>query len=374
MSKAPNPYTAARLAAMFPAVPHSRADVRGSLHAASPTEHGGFLPPGSATATHPLPAGRDEPPDERPPEPAPVLDTEATPAPDPWAFAPHSVTSSPPRGLAPSPTPSPAPTRTPTPEPLPLPASSRLAGAVADRIPLSLRAFRLGVDMRVVAAVAVLALLAIVLAGVGWWRSRPQPVPLPSALAAASPSVTATSPAALVALTAPGAALPDSPAPPGAAGAPAPAPLAVHVVGRVAHPGLFSLPPGARVDDALKAAGGALPGTDLSVLNLARPLADGEQIPVGVPGATAVPPPATAPAAAGAARPANPNAPAGAPLDLNAATAEQLDGLPGIGPVMAANILEWRTRHGRFTSVDQLREIRGIGERRFEDLRPKVRV
>lgn len=343
MSKSPHPQTAARLAALFPVVPPIRAH---SFPAhVSPRRE-------PDTSGIPLPAGRDDPPDERPPES------------DPWVFDPDPVVLP-----APAPTSDSVPAVEPVPGPLPM--SSRLAGAVGDRIPVSLRAFRIGVDLRVVAAVAVLAILAIVLAGVGWWRSRPQPVPLPNTLSAASSTpasrTPAPSPASFVALAGPA----DS-APIPVAAAPIPPSLAVHVVGRVAKPGIFSLPPGARVDDALKAAGGALPGTDLSVLNLARGLVDGEQIPVGVPGATAAPPiPAQVPApgkAPGA------HAPAGTLVDLNAATAGQLEALPGIGPVMAASILEWRTRHGRFTSVDQLREIRGIGERRFEDLRPKVRV
>ncbi|MGR6999560.1 ComEA family DNA-binding protein [Yinghuangia aomiensis] len=103
-------------------------------------------------------------------------------------------------------------------------------------------------------------------------------------------------------------------------------------------------------------------------------LVDGEQIPVGVPGATAPPPVPAAvpgPAAVGA---GGGKAAAGGVVDLNTATAEQLDALPGIGPVMAAHILDWRREHGRFTSVDQLREIRGIGARRLEEIRSKVRV
>jgi competence protein ComEA len=126
---------------------------------------------------------------------------------------------------------------------------------------------------------------------------------------------------------------------------------------------------GARVADVLDAAGGVLPGTDLSGLNLARRVTDGEQVAVGVP---------AAPDAAPAAPPSGP-APAkgGAPtgkVDLNVATVEQLDALPGVGPVMAQRILEWRARHGRFTRVEQLREIEGIGERRLAQLREMVTV
>jgi competence protein ComEA len=135
--------------------------------------------------------------------------------------------------------------------------------------------------------------------------------------------------------------------------------VVVDVAGRVRRPGLVTLPMGSRVADALRAAGGAKPGTDLTTLNLARKLVDGEQIVVGVPGAAPV---------AGA-----PPGPA-TPLDLNTATAEQLDGLPGVGPVLAQRIVDWRTAHGGFTSVAQLRQVTGIGDSKFADLQPLVRV
>jgi len=122
------------------------------------------------------------------------------------------------------------------------------------------------------------------------------------------------------------------------------------------------------------AAGGPQPGIDLSGLNLARRLVDGEQIAVGVPPApdAAGRPPAGSAAGAGPAG-AGPAAPAGK-VDLNTATVAQLDTLPGVGPVTAQHIVEWRTRNGRFARVDQLREIDGIGERRFQQLRDLVTV
>jgi competence protein ComEA len=143
----------------------------------------------------------------------------------------------------------------------------------------------------------------------------------------------------------------------------------VSVSGKVHRPGLVEVPEGARVADVLDAAGGALPGTDLSALNLARRVADGEQVAVGVPAAPDAAPLATP----GAPPPPASGAPAGK-VDLNAATVEQLDALPGVGPVTAQRILEWRTRHGRFARVEQLREIEGIGERRFAQLRELVVV
>ncbi|UGQ09825.1 helix-hairpin-helix domain-containing protein [Yinghuangia sp. ASG 101] len=247
----------------------------------------------------------------------------------------------------------------------PLPLSARLAGAVGDRLPVPLKAFRIGVDGRVVAAVAVLALLAIVFAGVGWWHRRPQPVAVPPVDTGAEVTRSRT-------------ATPDgsaggtsADASRDASASDAPGPISVHVVGRVASPGVLVLPAGVRVDDVLKAAGGVLPGTDLTVLNLARVVGDGEQIPVGVPGATAVPYVAGGSGASGASPGAKT---AQSVIDLNTATAEQLETLPGIGPVTARSIVEWRQDNGRFTSIDQLREIRGIGESRFADLRAKVRV
>jgi len=138
--------------------------------------------------------------------------------------------------------------------------------------------------------------------------------------------------------------------------------IVVSVVGQVASPGLVTLPDGARVADALRAAGGSVPGVDLGALNLARRLTDGEQIYVGVP----VPPGAeSAPVASGA--PA-----AGEKVDLNTATLAALDTLPGVGPVTAQRIVDWRTEHGRFDSVEQLREIDGIGPSRFARLKELV--
>jgi competence protein ComEA len=141
--------------------------------------------------------------------------------------------------------------------------------------------------------------------------------------------------------------------------------LVIDVVGKVRHPGVYHLPDGARVDDALHAAGDALPGVDLSSLNLARRLMDGEQIAVGVAGAA---PPAAAPGTGSAAGPAS------GPVNLNTASLPQLEALPGVGPVLAQRIVDWRTAHGHFASVDQLREVTGIGDSRFADLKPLVTV
>jgi len=140
---------------------------------------------------------------------------------------------------------------------------------------------------------------------------------------------------------------------------PAPPSVVVDVGGRVRRPGLVTLPLGSRVADALKAAGGALRPHDLLSMNLAAKVADGQLLLVGVPGA-----------AAGTGGDGTPSA----PVDLNSATVDQLDALPGIGPVLAQHIIDWRTAHGGFRSVDQLRDVSGIGDSTFADLAPLVSV
>jgi competence protein ComEA len=138
--------------------------------------------------------------------------------------------------------------------------------------------------------------------------------------------------------------------------------VVVQVVGQVRHPGLVTLTRGSRVADAVAAAGGLVRGGSTGGLNLARVLTDGEQVLVS-PGAVAAPGPVSSGVGA-----------APAVVDLNSATVTDLDTLPGVGPVMAARILDWRSAHGRYTSVEQLREVSGIGARTFERLKPHVRV
>ncbi len=145
----------------------------------------------------------------------------------------------------------------------------------------------------------------------------------------------------------------------------------VHVAGAVAHPGLVRVPAGSRVADAIAAAGGGVPDVDLDRLNLAAKVVDGQRIPVAKVGQPAV-------AAAGDGGAATAGVPGAAgetgPIDLNAATPAQLDTLPGVGPSLAAAIIAERERRGGFTSVDQLRDVRGIGDKRFADLKPLVTV
>ena len=138
--------------------------------------------------------------------------------------------------------------------------------------------------------------------------------------------------------------------------------VVVDVVGAVRRPGLYRLTEGARVADALDRAGGATPRAQLDLVNLAAPISDGEQIVVPRRGAAA-------PAASGAG--AATGAPSG-PVHLNTATLEQLDALPGVGPVTAQKILDYRQEHGAFRSVDELDAIPGIGPARLEQLRDLV--
>ena len=138
--------------------------------------------------------------------------------------------------------------------------------------------------------------------------------------------------------------------------------LVVYVVGAVRRPGLYRVPQGSRVADAVARAGGVTRKADPAALNLAAPVADGEQVLV----------PARLPRAVAAAQGApTPGVPVG-PIQLSSATAEQLDSLPGIGPATAQKILDYRAEHGAFRSVDELDEVPGIGPTRVEQLRGLV--
>jgi competence protein ComEA len=157
----------------------------------------------------------------------------------------------------------------------------------------------------------------------------------------------------------------------------------IHVVGQVRRPGVVKLPAGARVDDAVEAAGGALDGADLTRVNLARMLVDGEQLFVPRPGEEVPAQGAGPPAGGGQGEPAGPGgqgagagegAGQGGLVNVNTATSAQLEELPGVGPVLAGRILEWREQNGRFSSVDELGEVSGIGPKVLERLRPLVTV
>jgi competence protein ComEA len=136
--------------------------------------------------------------------------------------------------------------------------------------------------------------------------------------------------------------------------------VTVDVEGAVRHPGLVRLPPGSRIADAVARAGGTTRLADRAGVNLAAPVSDGQQVLVPRRGAAGA-----APAAAGGASPSG-------PLSLSSATAEQLDTLPGVGPVTAQKIVDYRTQHGAFHSVDELDAIPGIGPARIADLRGLV--
>ncbi|WP_433385075.1 helix-hairpin-helix domain-containing protein [Actinoplanes sp. CA-142083] len=225
------------------------------------------------------------------------------------------------------------------------------AGAFGGGQPDGGRRFGLGAfdpGRRGVKALAAVAAGVLLIAGLLAWRSRPRVDPV------APPSFEVTD-----AVTKPSA--------PGAA-SPAAAEIVVAVGGKVRKPGLVRLPPGARVADALNAAGGAEPGVDVAMLNLARKVVDGELIMVGVtPSPGVALPTGPGPAATGAAAPAG-------PINLNTATLADLDSLPGVGPVLAQRILDARDAQGGFKAVGDLRKVDGIGDARYEQLKDLVTV
>lgn len=195
-----------------------------------------------------------------------------------------------------------------------------------------------GLTRREMVLVAVIAIGALGGAGMWYVRSLPQPVQVRAERAAV------------------------------AAPSPSPGSLFVHVAGWVRQPGVYELPDGARVIDALELAGGPKRGAELSALNLAALLTDGQQVIVprgletsagGVPGQTA---------------PVAPGAAPGGLINVNTATAADLEELPGIGPVLAEAIVAFREENGPFTSVDQLEDVSGIGPVTLEEIRDLVTV
>lgn len=196
-----------------------------------------------------------------------------------------------------------------------------------------------------VAVVAILGLVAVAWAVLGMSQARTVPVvATPVPVAAPTPSAT-----------------------------PSPQLIQVHVVGAVARPGVVRLPVGARVGDAVEAAGGAAADARLGELNLAAVVADGAQVVIGTPAKPASEVRGDGSAGATGAAGAS-GAAAGAQVNLNTATIDQLDALPGVGPVTAQNILAWRAQHQRFTRVDELQEVDGIGPKTMAQLKPHVRV
>lgn len=247
-------------------------------------------------------------------------------------------------------------------------SNGRPARAVVGRaVPSTLREARWGVSWRAAAAAAV---VVVALAGVVVLRSASatpgEPVPVRSTPAGAS------SPAPSSGVSSAGAPTTGSAVAPATSAASGGQDLLVHVVGQVASPGVVRVPAGSRVADVLESAGGALDSADLARVNLARVVVDGEQVLVPRPGEPAAPVPAGSapgdPAAAGG------SGGPGSPLPLNTADLAALDSLPGIGPVLAQRILDWRQEHGSFSTVEELGEVSGIGDRLLEQLRPLVTV
>ncbi len=232
-----------------------------------------------------------------------------------------------------------------------------IAAALRRCLPEGWRTARMDPGRSGATALALVAAGAAVVAAVGVWSERPRAEPVN------------VLPAVAVVTDAPAGPPDAEPAPSG--------PLVVSVTGKVHKPGLVEVPDGARVADVVAAAGGPLPGADLTAVNLARHVTDGEQIAIGVPpapDASGVQSATGSPSGGASGGGAAGGDASGGRVDLNRATAQQLDALPGVGPVTAERILEWRNRNGRFARVDQLREVEGIGERRFGQLRELVTV
>lgn len=236
----------------------------------------------------------------------------------------------------------------------------RLRSAIADRLPPTLRG-RWGLDRTTGIVLAVSILLGALLLG-GWavLRAKPHEIsvarerPLGASPgnpeAESVPSIPVSTDSASSAASASG--------------------VIVDVEGKVAKPGVRSLPLGSRVLDAVNAAGGALPGTDMTGLNQAQVLVDGEQVLVGV----TPPPQARSGAPSGRGKKSRGRAGAGGaqPVHLNSASVDDLEQLPGIGPALAERIVDYRSEHGPFHSVDDLRAVSGFGGQRFENIAPMV--
>ena len=199
------------------------------------------------------------------------------------------------------------------------------------------------------AAAAVVALVVVVLVVRG--PAQPVEVTLPMAGQAGDPALTTSTTAP------PTTALPV---------------VVVHAAGAVRSPGVYRVAAGARVAEVVEAAGGPLDDSELDRLNLAAPVADGQQVYVPRRGEAA--PPGAAPGSGAVPGPRGPSSGAGGRVDLNTATAEQLDTLPGVGPATAQAILDERERRGRFATVEELLDVRGIGDAKLDALRDLVRV
>jgi competence protein ComEA len=254
-------------------------------------------------------------------------------------------------------------------------------------MPVALRGARVAVSVRAVVGFVVVLVVAVVFFAVRVARAQeaaaPQPVPSGEGLVGRTSVPSAFTSARSGGGTTSAGAVSDATLTSGASARGSPGRLVViDVVGQVVRPGVVTVPDGSRVIDVLTAVGGPLPGADVQRLNLARLVADGEQVFVPRPGET---PPILVGTLGGAGSGASGGGSgaggtsggvgaASAPVDLNTATLAALDTLPGVGPVLAQRILDWRAQHGRFSSVDELGEVSGIGDKLLEQIRPKVRV
>ena len=267
------------------------------------------------------------------------------------------------------------------PVPDPVPAADPVGGwgSIADDPPVDQPVRSIPWSRSALRGLAVIVALAVTVAGYWAWSGRPRAVAVaPTVVAVGTPLPTpgpdSTPTPTPDTVTGSGESAPAAAAPPASASAPtAPAvpQVVVHVTGLVARPGLVRLPLGARVADAVAEAGGVTRRRAADTVNLARILVDGEQVVVGVPGASgqegSAGPTAGSP-------PGTPLGSASVPVDLNAATAGALEALPGIGPVIAARIVDWRTANGAFRSVEELGEVSGIGDAILSQVRGLVRV
>jgi competence protein ComEA len=236
----------------------------------------------------------------------------------------------------------------------------RLKSAIADRLPPTLRG-RWALDRTTGIVLAVSILLGALLIG-GWAVLRAKP----HEMSVARERPLGASPGNPEAESVPS-------IPVGTAATSSASPVTgviVDVEGKVARPGVRALPLGSRILDAINAAGGALPGTDLAALNQAQVLVDGEQVLVGV----TPPPQAQSGAPSGHGKKSRGRAGAGGaqPVHLNSAGIDDLEQLPGVGPALAERIVDYRTEHGPFRSVDDLRAVSGFGGQRFADIAPMV--
>lgn len=237
----------------------------------------------------------------------------------------------------------------------PISLSGRVAGQLHDRLPPTLQG-RVRLSAGHLSVVALLVALAF--AVTSWWVLRTDgPGAVVPAVARSDAGADTTA-----------AAVPPPLVTPAVASAghtdPEPAVVVVDVAGKVRRPGIATLPVGSRVVDALEAAGGARRGVDLTTLNLARLLVDGEQLVVGLPPPAGVAAPAASSPVGGG--------DAGQMVNINTADQAELEELPGVGPVTAEAILQWRSDHGPFTSVDELLEVSGIGDATLAELAPHV--